>query len=54
MGSISEDIEEQLVIAFKLGMMDAFGGRNKPNPIPALKECVDNVKNLVISAGGKL
>jgi len=31
-------LEKALVTAFKLGMLDAMGGKAKPNPIPALKE----------------
>lgn len=41
--------EESLVNAFKLGMLDALGDKNKPNPMPALKEQGANIKSALNS-----
>lgn len=35
--------EEQMVNVFKLGMLDQMGQKNKPDPMPALKEALANV-----------
>lgn len=41
------EIEEELVQAFKLGMLDALGKPGKPDPIPALRERGSNIVALV-------
>lgn len=46
---LDKTIEESLVNAFKLGMLDALGDKNKPNPMPALKEQGANIKSALNS-----
>lgn len=51
MSDLDKQIEEEAVTIFKLGMMDALGGKSKPTPIPALKEAIGNIKQAFKDAG---
>ena len=42
-------LEPEFVMAFKLGLLDAIGGKNKPTPIPALKSLQANAKQQILS-----
>ena len=51
MSDLDKTIEEQMLIAFKLGALDTLGGPNKPDPLPVLREAGDNIKQAFEQAG---
>jgi hypothetical protein len=51
LSDLDKIIEKQIATVFKLGMLDALGGRNKPDPLPAVREAGEKIKQAFADAG---